>query len=227
MSHPYPQQPPEGAPQGPYGYPAAQPIPGAPQQYPHAQYPQQFPHAQYPQQYPHVQYPQQYPHPQYPQYPHPQNPEYTPYASWGQRAGAFLLDCLINFGPFWLLMLIADVIDDRNSGEGLDLYLSYVAMAYVIVACIVQAVREGRTGQSLGKTVLGIRVVRMSDGLAPGGGLAFVRRLCQFLNYPAFCLGWLWASWDPKSQTFADKITGVVVISADAAVAPHSAATSW
>ncbi|WP_447034669.1 RDD family protein [Streptomyces sp. DSM 118878] len=181
MSHPYPQQPPEGAPQGPYGHPAAQPIPGVPQQYPHAQYPQ------------------------YPQYPHPQNPEYTPYAGWGQRAGAFLLDCLINFGPLWLLMGIADVIDDRNSGEGLDLYLGYAAMVYMISACIVQAVREGRTGQSLGKTVLGIRVVRTSDGLAPGGGLAFARRLCQFLNYPAFCLGWLWASWDSKSQTFATR----------------------
>ncbi|KUL62810.1 RDD family protein [Streptomyces sp. NRRL S-1521] len=195
MSHPYPR-PPEGAPQGPYGYPAGQPIPGAPQQYPHGQYPQ---------------YPQ---YPQYLQYPHRQDPGYTPYAGWGKRAEAFLLDCLINFGPFWILVGIAELISDRNSGEGLDLYLGYVAMAYVVVACIVQAVREGRTGQSVGKTALGIRAVRVSDGLAPGGGLAFVRRLCQFLNYPAFCLGWLWASWDDKSQTFADKITSVVVVQA-------------
>lgn len=218
MSHPCPQQPPEGAPQGPYGYPAAQPIPVAPQQYPHPQYPQ-YPHGQYPQ-YPHGQYAQ------YPQYPHPQNPEYTPYAGWWQRAEAFLLDCLINFGPMWILVGIAELLDDRDSGEGLDLYLGYAAVAYTIVACIVQAVREGRTGQSVGKTALGIRVMRTSDGLAPGGPLAFTRRLCQFLNYPAFCLGWLWASWDDKSQTFADKITGVVVISADAP-APHPAAATW
>lgn len=56
--------------------------------------------------------------------------------------------------------------------------------------------------------------VRVSDGLAPGGGPTFARRLCQFLNYPAFCLGWLGASWDDKSQMFADKITSVVVVQA-------------
>ncbi|MFK4066814.1 RDD family protein [Streptomyces sp. NPDC029674] len=198
--HPYRQQPPESAPQGSYGFPAAQPIPGAPQQYPH---------------------------PQYLQYPHSQNPEYTPYAGWRQRAGAFLLDCLINFGPMWLSVGIADVIGDGDTGEGLAMYVSWVGIAYMIGSCIVQAVREGRTGQSVGKTVLGIRFVRTSDGLAPGGALAFARRLCQFLNYPVFCLGWLWASWDDKSQTFADKITGVVVVSTDAAVAPHPAAASW
>ncbi|MEU1329797.1 RDD family protein [Streptomyces sp. NPDC005865] len=230
MTYPYPP-PPESTPHGPYGYPAAQPpISEPPQQYLNPQYPQhpQYPQGQYPQypQYPHP----QSPHPQhtpYPQYPHSQNPEYTPYAGWGQRAGAFLLDCVINFGPLWLFMEAADVIGDGNTGEGPALYVSWMGIAYMIGACIAQAIREGRTGQSAGKTVLDIRVVRASDGHAPGGPLAFARRLCQFLNFPALCLGWLWASWDPKAQTFADKITGAVVISADAAVAPHPGAASW
>ncbi|MEU1120920.1 MULTISPECIES: RDD family protein [unclassified Streptomyces] len=134
---------------------------------------------------------------------------------------------MINFGPLWLLMEAADVIGDGNTGEGLALYVSWMGIAYMIGACITQAIREGRTGQSAGKTVLDIRVVRASDGHAPGGSLAFARRLCQFLNFPALCLGWLWASWDPKAQTFADKITGAVVISADAAVAPHPADAGW
>ncbi|WP_369213939.1 RDD family protein [Streptomyces flavofungini] len=137
------------------------------------------------------------------------------YASWGQRAGAFLLDCLINFGPFWLIMGIAEALGDDNSGEGLDTYLGWVAVAYMLAACVWQAVREGRTGQTVGKKTVGIRAIRTYDALAPGGPLAFTRRLCQFLNYPAFCLGWLWASWDDKAQTFADKITKVVVVRAD------------
>lgn len=86
-----------------------------------------------------------------------------------------------------------------------------------------QTIREGRTEQSVAKKAFGIRVIRTYDGLAPGVGLAFARRFCQFLNYPAFCLGWLWASWDPKKQTFADKITDVFVIRTDAGPAtPHS-----
>ncbi|CAM5644497.1 hypothetical protein SALBM135S_02984 [Streptomyces alboniger] len=201
MSHPYPQLP-EGAPQTPYGHPSSQPIPGVPG----APYPQ---HAQVP---PFPQHPQQW-----------QYRRYAGYAGWGQRAGAFLLDCLINFGPMWLLMGVAVVIDDGDTGEDLAVYVSWVGVAYTIVACIVQAVREGRTGQTVGKRAVGIRAIRTYDGLAPGGPLAFARRLCQFLNYPAFCLGWLWASWDDKAQTFADKITSVVVVRADAEfVAPHT-----
>ncbi|MEU7648067.1 RDD family protein [Streptomyces huasconensis] len=141
-------------------------------------------------------------------------PQGLPYASWGQRAGAFALDCLINFGPLWLGVGVANMIGEGNTGEGLALIVSWSGVVAMIVACVVQAIREGRTGQSIGKTALGIRVVRTYDGLVPGAPLAFARRLCQFLNYPAFCLGWLWACWDQKKQTFADKITGVVVLQA-------------
>lgn len=88
---------------------------------------------------------------------------------------------------------IAEVIGEGNTGEGLALIVSWSGVVAVIVACVVQAIREGRTGQSIGKTALGIGVVRTYDGLAPGAPLAFARRLCQFRNYPAFCLGWLWA----------------------------------
>lgn len=215
MTYPHPQ-PPEGTPQGPHEYPAGPPIPAPPQQYPHPQYahPPQYPHGQYAP-YPHP----QFPHPQhmpYPQYPHPQNTEYTSYAGWGQRAAAYLLDCAINFGPMWLLMAAAEAVGDRRTGEGPALYMSWLGIAYMIGACIAQAIREGRTGQTLGKTALSIRTIRVSDGATPGGPLAFARRLCQFLNFPLLCLGWLWASWDPRAQTFADKITSVVVIGADA-----------
>ncbi|MFC5745657.1 RDD family protein [Actinomadura rugatobispora] len=147
----------------------------------------------------------------------PHVPQHPPYAGWSQRAGAFLLDVLINFGPFWLLVLIGGLIDDMSpgdSGEVVGAILGWAGILAMIPAVTFQLVREGRTGQTVGKKALGIRAVRDRDGRTPGIGLALGRRLAQFLNYPLFGLGWWLALGDPKKQTFADKITSVVVVRA-------------
>ncbi|MEU5958183.1 RDD family protein [Streptomyces sp. NPDC047525] len=144
-----------------------------------------------------------------------------------QRADAFLLDSAINFGPMWLLIWIGYAIDEQSSGDSGEVpaaILSWVGIITMIAAVVVQLIREGRTGQTVGKRVFGIRAVRDRDGLPPGVGLALSRRLCQVLNYPVFGLGWLWAIWDTKKQTFADKITGAVVVTADAGPPRHPVA---
>ncbi|WP_367038357.1 RDD family protein [Streptomyces sp. Je 1-332] len=134
-----------------------------------------------------------------------------------QRADAFLLDSLINFGPMWLLIGIGYAIDEKSSGDSGEIpaaILSWVGIIAMVVTTVVQLIREGRTGQTVGKKAFGIRAVRDHDGFMPGIGLALSRRLCQFLNWPLLALGWWWAIWDTKKQTFADKITGVVVVTA-------------
>ncbi|MBT2399451.1 RDD family protein [Streptomyces sp. ISL-100] len=174
--------------------------------------------------------PQQMAGAQYPPFPQPGSPyapQHPPYAGWLRRAGAFLLDILINFGPMWLLMGIANAIGEGRSGDSGEIpaaILGWGGLIAMIATLVVQLMREGRTGQTVGKRALGIRAVRDRDGLMPGIGLALGRRLCQFLNYAVFGLGWWWAIWDTKSQTFADKITSVVVVRADAGPARQPAA---
>ncbi|GAB2807844.1 RDD family protein [Streptomyces daliensis] len=194
MSHPGPP------PQAPYGYP--------PQQQPQPQ-PYGYPYAP--------------PQPGLP-YASAFAPPLPPRAGWGQRAGAFLLDVAINFGPMWLLMGVAIGIEESSgeSGEVVANILSWLGILAMIVAVVFQLMREGLTGQTVGKGVLGIRAMRERDGQQPLGiGLAFGRRLLQCLNYPLFGLGWWWPLWDDKSQTFADKLTGVVVVRADPAPVPQ------
>ncbi len=150
------------------------------------------------------------------------------YASWLQRAGAFLLDLAINYGPLWLLIGIGTEIDDRSSGDTGEIVgavLGWVALLLMISTLAFQVIREGRTGQTLGKKVLGIRAIRDRDGLALGAGLTLGRRLLQLVvNFPVFGLGWWWAMGDDKRQTFADKITGVIVVRADAMPVAQAAA---
>ncbi|MGW7515037.1 RDD family protein [Streptomyces sp. NPDC054796] len=151
-------------------------------------------------------------------------PPLPPRAGWGQRAGAFLLDVAINFGPMWLLMGIAIGIGE-SSGESSEVVasiLSWLGILAMIVAVVFQLMREGLTGQTVGKGVLGIRAVRERNVRQPLGiGLALGRRLLQCLNYAVFGLGWWWPLWDEKNQTFADKLTSVVVVPVDAVPLPQ------
>ena len=59
---------------------------------------------------------------------------------------------------------------------------------------------------------MGLETVDATTGEYIGGGKAIGRGLLAFLNSLPFMLGWLWPLWDPKKQTFTDKIFGSVVV---------------
>ena len=73
-------------------------------------------------------------------------------------------------------------------------------------------IRQGRTGYSLGKTAVGIRLVKVSTGQPMGAGLCFVRQLAHYVDSLVCYLGWLWPLWDSRNQTLADKIMNTVVV---------------
>jgi uncharacterized RDD family membrane protein YckC len=74
------------------------------------------------------------------------------------------------------------------------------------------AAQQGRTGQSLGKRLMGTYVVREADGQFIGAGMGVLRWLVHILDAIPCLLGFLWPLWDAKKQTFADKIISTVVV---------------
>ncbi|MEW1643202.1 RDD family protein [Streptomyces sp. NPDC091219] len=193
-NNPYGQ--PQQNPQQGYGQPQGQPGYGQPQGQPGYGYPQGAPQGVPPQ--------QGYGYPQQPGYPGYQQAGYgatPPYANWGQRFLGTLVDGLIFLVPYILIIV----------GKGKGALVAIGALIIIGVA-IWQLIQEGRTGQTVGKKALGIRLVRESDGQPLGVGMAFVRRLAHFLDSIACYLGWLWPAWDAKRQTFADKVCGSIVI---------------
>jgi uncharacterized RDD family membrane protein YckC len=85
-----------------------------------------------------------------------------------------------------------------------------------------QWIRQGRTGWSLGKQWMGIRVVK--DGRPdqpPGIGRNVGRAFAHVLDALACYIGYLWPLWDRKRQTFADKICSTVVIEQRRSDAPR------
>ena len=199
-----------GDPNNPYGQPQ---NPQQPQQ-PGYGYPQQGAQQPYgyPQQPPQGVPPQQpgYGYPQAPQAPagygYPQQAGYgmqPPYANWGQRFLGTLVDGLVFLVPY-IIVIVGGV--SKTWAVAIIGYLAIIGLA------IWQLIKEGQTGQTVGKKAVGIRLVREADGQPLGVGMAFVRRLAHFLDSLACYLGWLWPAWDAKRQTFADKVCSSIVI---------------
>ncbi|QVI22080.1 RDD family protein [Nocardia tengchongensis] len=208
---PYSQQPQQpGYGQQPPGY-GQQPPPGYGQQ-PPGGYPGQ---------------PQDYgyqPAPGYAAYPAP------PYASWGARVGAYLIDRLIVFVPAAIFYGLdsssvfkdADCVTeqtDTSYSTNCSGGLSGAGVALIVVGALIALVgglwliyREGTTGQTPGRKMLNIKLIREADGQVLGFGMAFVRQLCHAVDSLACYLGWLWPIWDAKRQTFADKIISSIVV---------------
>ena len=70
----------------------------------------------------------------------------------------------------------------------------------------------GRTGQSWGRKLLGLKVVNR-NGEPIGFWRALGRNLFAiFISMPLGFLGWLWIVWDPNKQAWHDKVFRTYVI---------------
>ncbi|MER7608144.1 RDD family protein [Nocardioides sp. NPDC127503] len=159
-----------------------------------------------------------------------------PYASWGARAGAFIIDGLVGavaMIPFWIGygLLIGGAAAggvaeyDPNTGMytdagepngalmaigGLLMFIGFlVSLAYLFWN---YGLKQGKTGYSIGKGVLGIKVVKEADGQVLGTWFSIGRFFVHYLDQLACYIGYLWPLWDDKRQTFADKILSTIVI---------------
>jgi uncharacterized RDD family membrane protein YckC len=72
--------------------------------------------------------------------------------------------------------------------------------------------RLGRTGQTPGRKAVGVKVVDANTGLPVGGGRAFGREIVAGFSLYALGLGYLWAAWDKRKQTWHDKVITTVVV---------------
>jgi uncharacterized RDD family membrane protein YckC len=129
-------------------------------------------------------------------------PTASPYASWIQRVGAYLID----IAP----IIVVDLILGR-----ITLLLSLLIWLGAIAwTAYNRWYKAGTTGQSLGKKVLNLRLVSEETGQPIGTLMAFVRDICHIVDAIICFVGYLFPLWDTKRQTIADKIVKTVVIPA-------------
>ena len=137
-------------------------------------------------------------------------------AEWGTRFVAWLIDYGIVFGIYvagFILALVAGAIADALGI--LMLVVTYVAA--VAFAIWNMLIKQGSTGQSIGKEKQGIKLVKDETGQPVGGGMAFVRYLIAGLLSSFTCgiyglLDYLWPLWDPEKKRLTDKIVKMSVV---------------
>ena len=139
-------------------------------------------------------------------------PSGPPLASWGQRVGAYLVDALIGVGIVLAGLLLSSILGTVSDALGVFfLVVGYIAQ---LVFLFWNLARQGKTGQTIGKGVLNIRLVRLDGVNPPGVGLSIGRTFLHVIDALPCYLGFLWPLWDDKRQTFADKILNTVVVTA-------------
>jgi uncharacterized RDD family membrane protein YckC len=147
-------------------------------------------------------------------------PSGAPLASWGPRVGAYLIDYLITVPGAVIAFIGMPKVTSTDingsvsssSSEGTPI-LILVGLVLLIAAAIYNRWIMGGKGASLGKKVLGLQLTSERTGQPIGTGQAFVRDVLHVLDSVLY-IGYLFPLWDPKKQTFSDKILGTLVIKA-------------
>jgi uncharacterized RDD family membrane protein YckC len=121
-------------------------------------------------------------------------------AEWPIRVASSVIDSLPG--------IVLSFIGTASKSAGVYAVMVLLSLAFWIWNML----RQGRTGQSIGKSAMGTYLVRESDGQFIGGGLSIGRSIVHIVDAIPCLIGFLWPLWDAKKQTFADKIMGTVVV---------------
>jgi uncharacterized RDD family membrane protein YckC len=144
------------------------------------------------------------------------------YASFWKRVFAYLIDsAIVGFiagVPAGCLGVVAPMF---MTGMDEDLFvlviviIVFIAMIWAIIASTLYfAIMWARTGQTLGKKLLGIKVVT-ADWNPPSFWRSVGRAVIGYwLSSLVFGVGFLWMLWDDYQQCWHDKLFGTYVIEA-------------
>lgn len=153
-------------------------------------------------------------------------------SGWWRRVGASVVDSLLLFIPITIFVEAAGLGPDAAPDDySLSANLDLVGMTLYLVASSVYFMwtMSAWNGQTVGKRVTGIRVVR-EDGTPVTAAFAFNRQtlvigilfgwLAILLLYIPTFLNYLWPLWDDKHQALHDKIVKSRVVREQPATDP-------
>ena len=150
-----------------------------------------------------------------------------PLASWGSRLGAYLIDGLILLIPIVILAILifgGSLDGDSSVGAWIGASILYALLiaAVVLFYAPLLMMRDGeRNGQTLGKQMVGIKVVR-DNGEPFGFGWAAYREVVlkqlavniasAIIPFLPWFLNYFWPLWDDQNRALHDMAASTHVI---------------
>lgn len=133
------------------------------------------------------------------------------YAGWWRRFAGFVLDAILPVSIILVFALGTEVLD-RPPWLVVLAVAASVVVAALAVANVVYL--QGATGFTLGKSAVDARTQSEDTGRPVGSLRAFVRMVLHLVDTAPLFAGWFNPLRDAKSRTFADKLSGCVVVRA-------------
>lgn len=127
------------------------------------------------------------------------------YAPWFTRVGTNLVDTLA-IAPFLVAGAIIDGPDETSTTSAVLGLAGFALLGYN------RWYLGGRTGQSWGRRVFGVRLVGDRSGRPVGVGRAVLRDLAHMLDAAVLYVGYLLPLVSRKKQTIADMVCRTVVV---------------
>ncbi len=157
---------------------------------------------------------------------------FGPVASFGQRVLALLIDSalsLIGLIPVIIGIVVLataaptsttydefgnSTLTGGNGGLAAvgALVIGLGALISLAITLWNRVFRMGRTGQSVGKSVIGLKLIDDKTGQPIGAGMCFLREVVAGIVNQVIYLSYLWMLWDTDKQTVADKAVHSTVI---------------
>jgi uncharacterized RDD family membrane protein YckC len=150
------------------------------------------------------------------------------FTPWSKRLLAFFID----WTPIWLVFVVPmiglPITDgaecfDAMYGAGHNYCTTTTSglwMSVQVFGLVPAAVyffwnfcyRQGKSGQSIGKSVLKFKVVSEKTWQPIGFWPSLARQLAHYVDQLICYIGYLWPLWDDKRQTLADMIMSTVCV---------------
>ena len=128
-------------------------------------------------------------------------------AGFGSRLVAFVIDGVI-FAVVGvaIVLMFAPALSQGGSDSSFTILNAALTLGSLGAHWIFNSV-----GWSPGKLMMGLRIVN-AEGTAPGAARGFARTAGTIVSSLPLYLGYLWAAWDGRTQTWHDKIAGTYVV---------------
>ena len=140
--------------------------------------------------------------------PAPPPPPRLRYADWGERVAATTIDGVVVFALLMVLAVLSDVVAPLEHLAGLVWFGAVGYLGWL----------NGSRGQSPGKAVLGLKVLRDEDGTCLGGVVGVLRTgtlwfLAVLTGFLFLLVNSLWPLRDHQRRAVHDLMFGSVVVS--------------
>lgn len=134
-------------------------------------------------------------------------------ASYGSRVIAYLIDAAVIFAGLIVIFILTAIFSAISDTLGAIIgLLGYLALIGVSIWNLI--IRQGQTGQSIGKAQQNIKLIADATHQPLGAGMTFVRYLLGGIINFACYIDILWPLWDQDKKRLSDKILNFSVVQA-------------